>query len=112
MASAVANLIDDLRRRGGLKGTDVANITAVSPATVSRWTSGTSFPHPKTQLLISDLRYVVDRLAELYDPEETRVWLYSRHRLLNGDRAIDLIHAGRADEVLAVIESLNEGSYT
>ena len=112
MASAVANLIDDLRQRGGLKGSDVANIAAVSPATVSRWTSGASFPHPKTQLLISDLRYVVDRLAELYDPEETRVWLYSRHRLLNGERAIDLIHAGRADEVLTVIESLNEGSYT
>jgi transcriptional regulator with XRE-family HTH domain len=112
MASAVANLIDDLRQRGGLKGSDVANIAAVSPATVSRWTSGASFPHPKTQLLISDLRYVVDRLAELYDPEETRVWLYSKHRLLNGERAIDLIHAGRADEVLTVIESLNEGSYT
>jgi len=112
MAGAVANLIDDLRQRGGLKGSDVANIAAVSPATVSRWTSGASFPHPKTQLLISDLRYVVDRLAELYDPEETRVWLYSKHRLLNGERAIDLIHAGRADEVLTVIESLNEGSYT
>lgn len=112
MASAVATIIDDLRQRGGLKGTDVANIATVSPATVSRWISGTSFPHPKTQLLISDLRYVVDRLAELYDPEETRVWLYSRHRLLNGERAIDLIHAGRADEVLGVIESLDEGSYT
>jgi transcriptional regulator with XRE-family HTH domain len=112
MANAVATIIDDLRQRGGLKGTDVANIATVSPATVSRWMSGTSFPHPKTQLLISDLRYVVDRLAELYDPEETRVWLYSRHRLLNGERAIDLIHSGRADEVLAVIESLDEGSYT
>lgn len=112
MASAVATIINDLRERGGLKGTDVANVAAVSPATVSRWTSGASFPHPKTQLLISDLRYVVDRLAELYDPEETRVWLYSKHRLLAGERAIDLIHAGRADEVLTVIESLDEGSYT
>lgn len=112
MPNAVAAIIDDLRQRGGLKGTDVANIAAVSPATVSRWTSGASFPHPKTQLLISDLRYVVDRLAEFYDPEGTRVWLYSKHRLLNGERAIDLIHAGRADEVLAVIESLNEATYT
>jgi transcriptional regulator with XRE-family HTH domain len=112
MAGAVATLIDDLRQRGGLKGSDVANIASVSPATVSRWTAGTSFPHPKTQLLISDLRYIVDRLAELYDPEETRLWLYSKHRLLNGERAIDLIHAGRAEEVLAVIESLNEGTYT
>ena len=112
MANVVATIINDLRQRGGLKGTDVANIAAVSPATVSRWTSGASFPHPKTQLLISDLRYVVDRLAELYDPDETRVWLYSRHRLLNGERAIDLMHAGRAVEVLTVIESLNEGTYT
>jgi transcriptional regulator with XRE-family HTH domain len=112
MANAVANIIHDLRVRGGLKGTDVANIAAVSPATVSRWSAGSSFPHPKTQLLISDLRYVVDRLADFYDPEETRVWLYSKHRLLNGERAIDLIHDGRADEVLSVIESLDEGAYT
>jgi transcriptional regulator with XRE-family HTH domain len=112
MASAVARIIDDLRQRGGLKGTDVANIAAVSPATVSRWTSGASFPHPKTQLLISDLRYVVDRLAEFYSPDETRMWLYSKHRLLDGQRAIDLIHEGRADEVLAIIESLDEGTYS
>ncbi|SRR5260221_6885636 len=112
MASAVAKILGDLKERGGLKGTDVANITAVSPATVSRWTTGVAFPHPKTQLLISDLRYVVDRLAEFYSPEETRLWLYSKHRLLNGNRAIDLIHEGRADEVLSVIESLDEGTFT
>ncbi len=62
--------------------------------------------------MISDLRYVVDRLAELTGPEKTRFWLHSRHLLLNGERAIDLIHGGRADAVLGVIESLNEGSYT
>ncbi len=55
---------------------------------------------------------MVDRLADFYSPDETRVWLYSKHRLLNGERAIDLIHDGRAAEVLAVIESLDEGTYT
>src|ERR1700726_2681851 len=107
MGSAVAKILDDLRARGGLKATDVANITAVSPATVSRWTAGKAFPHPKTQLVISDLRYVVDRLAEFYSPDETRLWLYARHPLLDGARAIDLIHAGGADRVLAVIDSLS-----
>src|ERR1700731_816554 len=106
MASVVTQMLDELRRRGGLKGMDVANIAAVSPATVSRWTSGRAFPHPKTQLLISDLRYVVDRLAEFYSPDETRIWLYSKHRLLNGERAIDLIHDGWTDEILTLIESL------
>jgi hypothetical protein len=112
MPTAVAKLLDDLRERGALKGTDVANMTAVSPATVSRWNAGTAFPQPKTQLLISDLRYVVDRLAEFYSPEETRIWLYSRHPLLNGERAIDLIHEGRTAEILAVIEGLDESTYT
>ncbi len=112
MPGAVSKIIDDLKVHGGLKGMDVANIASVSPATVSRWTSGKTFPHPKTQLLISDLRYVVDRLSDFYSPEETRLWLYSMHRLLNNERAIDLIHDGRADEVVAVIESLDAGAYT
>ena len=82
------------------------------PFAVSRWTAGKALPHPKTQLVISDLRYVVDRLSEFYTPEETRLWLYSKHRLLNGQRAIDLINQGQADEILSVIESLDEGTFT
>jgi transcriptional regulator with XRE-family HTH domain len=110
--NAVARIIEDLKDRGGLKGMDVANVMDVSPATVSRWSSGKASPHPRTQLRMSDLRYVVDRLAEFYRPEEARVWLYAKHRLLNGARAIDLIHEGRADEVLTVIESLDDGAYS
>jgi transcriptional regulator with XRE-family HTH domain len=112
MSGAVARIVEDLRTRGGIKGSDLANITDVSPATVSRWAAGKASPHPKTQLVISDLRYVVDRLAEFYSPEETRIWLYAKHPLMEGARAIDLIHAGEADRVLAVIESLADGSYT
>jgi transcriptional regulator with XRE-family HTH domain len=112
MTSAVSRLIEDLRSRGGLKGIDVANIASVSAATVSRWTAGKALPHPKTQLVISDLRYVVDRLSEFYTPDETRLWLYSKHRLLNGERAIDVINQGNADKLLAVIESLDDASYT
>ena len=110
--SAVSRMIEGLRERGGLKGSDVANIASVSAATVSRWTSGKALPHPKTQLVISDLRYVVDRLSEFYTPDETRLWLYSKHRLLNGERAIDLINRGGADKILEIIESLDEGSYS
>src|SRR5437879_13766841 len=100
MTSAVSKIIEDLRDRGGLKGTDVANIAEVSPATVSRWTSGKALPHPKTQLVISDLRYVVDRLSEFYTPEETRLWLYSKHRVLDGQRAIDLVNKKQDSQVL------------
>ena len=40
MTGAVARLVEDLRARGGLKGSDLANITHVSPDTVSRWAAG------------------------------------------------------------------------
>ena len=62
MTTAVARIIEELRSQGGFKATDVANIATVSPATVSRWIAGKARPDPQTQLVISDLRYVVDRI--------------------------------------------------
>ena len=111
MSNAIASLIGDLEDRGRLKGTDVANIADVSTPTVSRWRTGKATPQPRTQLLIADLGYVVDRLADIYSPDETRIWLYSRNALLDGERAIDLIHENRTEQVLAAIERLDAGAY-
>ena len=74
-AKPVAQLLARLQKTGGLKGTDIANFTGVSKATVSRWGSGQKLPHPRTQLIISDLSYVVMRLGEYYGHEEVRAWL-------------------------------------
>jgi transcriptional regulator with XRE-family HTH domain len=111
MSAAVIRILDDLRTRGGLQGKDVANIVDVSPATVSRWSTGKGTPNLHTQTVIADLRYVVDRLSDFYTPDEARLWLHSRHQLLNGARAVDLIFKGRTEEVLAEIERLDAGAY-
>ena len=111
MSTAVVRILDDLRSRGGLQGKDIANIVDVSTATVSRWSHGNGSPNLRTQTIIADLRYVVDRLSDFYTADETRLWLHSRHPLLNSERAIDLIHADRTQEVLAVIERLDAGAY-
>lgn len=111
MSSAVARILGDLRDRGGLQGKDVANIVDVSTATVSRWSHGKGTPPLRTQTVIADLRYVVDRLADFYTPAETRLWLHASHPLLGGERAIDLINQNRTEEVLAVIERLDAGAY-
>ncbi len=111
MSNAVTKTIDDLKDRGGLKGVDVANITKVSKATVTRWSAGTHSPQPRAQLVLSDLRYVVDKLSEFYAPDEIRVWLNSRNELLNGQRAIDLIHDGKTESVLEAIERLGDMAY-
>jgi transcriptional regulator with XRE-family HTH domain len=109
--TAVARILDDLEQRGGLKGSDVANIANTSRPTVSRWKSGKASPPLATQTLIADLRYVVDRLSDFYTPAETRLWLHAKHPLLNNERAIDLITVDRTQEVLAVIERLDAGAY-
>ena len=109
--NAIIKTIEELRVRGKLSDVNVANIADVSKATVSRWSTGKAAPHPKTQLVLSDLRYVVDRLAEFYTPDETRIWLYSRNNLLGGARAMELIHEGRTDEVLQAIERLGALTY-
>ena len=108
---ALARMLDQLNSQGGLQGKDIANITDVSPATVSRWASGKGMPSIGTQMLIADLRYVVELLSDLYTPEETRLWLHARHPLLNNERAVDLIIQDRTQEVIAVIERLNATVY-
>ena len=111
LTKPVVQFIERLQETGGLKGTDIANFTGVSKATVSRWANGQKSPHPKTQLIMSDLSYVVMRLSEYYNQEETRAWLFARHPQLDGARAIDLIHDERTEDVLAVIDRLDADAY-
>lgn len=112
MSTAVSKILERLKDDGGLQGKDIANIVAVSPATVSRWSSGKATPDLRTQTVIAELRYVVDQLADFYTPDETRIWLHAKHPMLNNERAIDLINEGRTEEVLAVIEALDAGAFT
>lgn len=111
MESVVRKTLDHLQDRGRLSGVDVANVAEVSKSTVSRWASGKAAPHPRTQLILSDLKYVVDQLAEMYTPEEIRTWLYSRNQLLSGKTAMDLIHEGKTEDVLTAIQRLQSLAY-
>jgi uncharacterized protein (DUF2384 family) len=111
MRSTVSCILDHLKDDGGLQGKDIANLVAVSPATVSRWSSGEATPDLKTHTVIAELGCVVDRLANFYTPEEARLWLHASHPMLGGARPIDFIDAGRTEKILAVIEVLDSGAY-
>jgi hypothetical protein len=109
--STVSRYIEELERVGGLKGTDIANITNVSKATVSRWAKGALTPRPNTQLVLSDLHYIVGRLQEQYTADEIRIWLYARHPQLDGERAIDLVNRNQSERVLNVLDRLDGEAY-
>ena len=103
--------LDQMKESGGLRGTDIANFTGVSKATVSRWVNGHKSPRPATQLIISDLAYVIMRLGEYYRQEQVRAWLYAPHPQLEGKRAIDLIRNKRTEEVIAILDRLDADAY-
>jgi len=57
------------------------------------------------------LDWLSDQLSAFYEPDEARLWLFSRHVELDGQRPADLIAEDRMDEVLAVIDRLHSGAY-
>lgn len=109
--NSISRNIHEIEKLGGLRGTDIANLTDVSKATVSRWRSGMAKPQPKNELVLADLVYVIKRLEEYYTDEEIRTWLYARHPQLNGERAVDLIHQQRTLEVLKILDRLDSDGY-
>jgi uncharacterized protein (DUF2384 family) len=109
--NSIARSLNDIERLGGLRGTDIANLTAVSKATVHRWRVGTARPQPKNELVLADLVYVIKRLEDYYTDEEIRTWLYARHPQLNGERAVDMIHQSRTIEVLNILNRLDSDGY-
>jgi uncharacterized protein (DUF2384 family) len=108
---AIPRFIETLEKTGGLNGTDIANITDVSRATVSRWRSGAVKPRPNAERVLSDLGYIVNRLSDYYETEDIRTWLNARHPQLEGRRAIDVIHAGGVVEVLKILDRLDGDVY-
>ena len=96
---------------GSLNGSDIANVTGVSIATVSRWRTGTKQPQPTNERVLSDLVYVIKRLDDYYTNDEIRIWLYARHPQFDGQRAIDLIHGGRVEEIFRVLDRLDADGY-
>jgi len=60
---------------------------------------------------LADLLRIYARLAVFYDAAEIERWLDSKHPLLDGKRAADLIAEGKTQEVHRVIDQLESGAY-
>ena len=111
MSSAVARKLESIRTKGAMKNVDVANILGSRPETVSRWNQGRAYPHPGAEKTLLELEYIIDQLSDFYAPDEARLWLFSRQKLLDGEIPAELIQKGRTDEVLANINQLRDGVF-
>lgn len=111
VAGAVARRLDSIRAHGGLKGRELARLLNTTPETVSRWQTGKAEPQRDRLEQLLTLEWLMDQLAEFYPPDEARLWLLSRHRLLGGETPAERIQAGKVEDVLALIEQLKTGAF-
>ena len=112
MPTAIARKLDTIRSKGALTNADVANLLGLRPETISRWNRGHAFPHRESERELLEIEYIVDELSDFYDePNEARMWLFSRQRLLDDERPADLIKQGRSQAVLDSIRKILEGVF-
>lgn len=109
--SPLARKLELITTMGGMRLVDVANVLNTRPETVSRWKQGKAFPHASTERQLIDLEWIVEQLADFYTPQEARLWLFSRQKLLDGKTPVELIAASQTEQVLGVIRRLREGAY-
>ena len=107
--NAIARRLDAIQEKGALRSADVANVLNVRPETISRWNTGKSLPHASTEKQLLELEFIIDKLADIYEPRDARLWLFSRQRLLNDQVPAELIQAGKVDEVLITVNQLLDG---
>jgi len=110
-ANVIARKLEALQQKGSIRSVDVANVLHIRPETVSRWNQGKAFPQPDAERTLLDLEYVIDQLADIYEPDEARLWLFSRQKLLGGEVPAHMIQQHRTDAVLKVIRQLLEGVF-
>ena len=60
---------------------------------------------------MTDLDKIRGQLAEFYSAMEAEKWLVSPHELLGGKSAIEMIRAGKSDEVFCLLDQLRSGAH-
>ncbi len=91
-------------------GAAVADLLGVSRSLVSRWLRGAGID-PLNAERVDLLELVWSNLLRLYDPETARSWLFGLNPALGDRRPIDLIRAGKAEELMRAIRAERADSF-
>lgn len=111
MTNLLAKKIDAIKLSGGLRARDLALFLDTTPQTISRWTHGRVEPQQNHLDRLLELEWLVTQLREFYEPKEARLWLYTRHKLLNGDTPAERLQKGEINHVLMLISQLKDSAF-
>lgn len=110
MTDDVVKMLESLRTKGAIKYVEVAKLLGKRPETVSRWNHARTYPRVYTEKALYDLECIVNRLADFYEPKQTRQWIFAPQNRLGGLSPADLIRAGHIDEVMHLAAQLRASS--
>ena len=111
VSNAVARRLDSIRTKGAMRHVEVANMLGARPETVSRWSDGRAYPHVRTENTLLEIEFIVDQLSDFYEPNETRQWMFSPQKQLDGVSPAELVRNGRIDDVRWLVNRLRDGVY-
>jgi len=109
MAVATAVKIRALKR-DFRSGSAIADLLGVNRSQITRWLRGAGID-PLNAERIDLLELVWSALLRIYDREAALSWLFGINPRLGDRRPIDLIRAGRAEELMRAIRAERADSF-
>src|SRR5262245_13554715 len=109
MAVATAAKIRALRRAFRSRAA-IAELPGVNPSHITRWRRGAGID-PLNAEKIDLLELVWSNLLRLYAPDAARAWLFGLNPHLGDRRPIDVIRAGRVEELMRAIRAERADAY-
>lgn len=103
--------LSQVMRSTSIDASGVARILDRDPKTVQRWLRQQTAPRWEVRERVLALNVVLERLSEVIDPATAEDWLFTPVPALEYERPVDLIRAGRAREVLNLIDAIGEGVF-
>jgi uncharacterized protein (DUF2384 family) len=109
MAVATATKIRALKREFK-SGVALAGLLGVNRSQITRWLRGAGID-PLNAERIDLLELVWGNLRRLYEPDAARAWLFGLNPHLGDRRPIDVIRAGRVEELMRAIRAERAESF-
>lgn len=109
--SQAVRRLTQVMRETSIDASGVARILDRDPKTVRRWLRQETAPRWEVREIVLALNVVLERLSEVIDPAAAEDWLFTPVPAFEYERPVELIRAGRAREVLNLIDALGEGVF-
>ena len=109
MAVATATKIRALKREFK-SGVALANLLGVNRSQITRWLRGAGID-PLNAERVDLLELVWSSLLRVYDREAALSWLFGINPRLGDRRPIDLVRAGRTEELMRAIRAERSDSF-